>query len=278
MLTARDLIPPVAIKAAKKLFGPNGNGGHAPVRYASYAAALKECSRGGYENPDIVGVVCEKTKRLRDQLQHGGQITMPSTQSYTMTALLAALNGPEIRVLDFGGACGHAYFMARRLLPPTIRLQWDVVETPEMVRAGSSMATSGLSFTSDLASVQHRGWIDLIHTSGALQYTPDPLGTLRALMDMSAPYILLSRLALSKGSEVVSIQESRLADNGPGLMPEGFTDQLVRYPFVYPSESEFYRILESRYDIAVKFDDNSGRLNVAGEEIVGGALLAKCRE
>lgn len=272
-MTVRDFVPPIAVAAARKLLGRQGN--HRQ-QYPSYAAALAECSDNAYENRDIVQVVLEKTKRLRAATLYPH---VNATNAYLMVSLLQKAASGSISVLDFGGACGYHYFLARGILPSNVALRWTVVETPEMVKAANELANDELNFSSDLSSaVARTERIDLLHTSGTLQCTDRPLGYLRMIVDSGAESILFNRLGLTKGGRnVVVMHEPMLSWHGPGPLPENFEDRAVRYPFVFPPEAEFYSILDERYDLAMTFEDESGMFAVPGEAIIGRGLLAHKR-
>lgn len=228
-----------------------------PRQYGSYKEALAKCD--GYEDADIVGTVYAKTVANRS-------LPLTSTNAFTLLSLLLGR-----KVLDFGGACGIEYFNARRLAPRLTKLDWTVVETPAMVAKASALANDELRFSSALDGLT----ADVIHTSGTLQCTDDPLGYLRRLINVGAEHIVLNRLGLSLGPEVVTVHESMLSWNGPGPMPSGLRDRLVRYPFVFPSKTEFMAILEERYQVIARFKDDSGMFPVKGARIEGGGLVLR---
>lgn len=102
---------------------------------------------------------------------------------------------PEVRtvktVLNFGDACGIHYKLAVREQP---LIRWAVVETPAMVKQAAVLATERLRFFDNVASAADwLGSVDLIHASGALQYTPSPIDAVqycarwRAAHRMEAP-------------------------------------------------------------------------------------------
>jgi putative methyltransferase (TIGR04325 family) len=272
----RDFIPPIV---SRRLFAP----APAPARYATYRDALRHCLEQGYGNSDIVRVVLEKTTRFRDALQkrseRGVLLSTPSDLSIGMLYWLATV-APEIRVLDFGGACGAHYFIARALLPPTCQLRWVVVETPTMAKAASELTDKELSFSSSVedAAVTLKS-VDLLHTSGALQYLKQPDVGLRTLVSVGARHVLFNRLALTKGAhDVIVVQQSRLSSNGPGEFPAiGIRDRMVDYPVTFLKESSLFGILREQYEVVATFPDASGVLPVAGELIAGMGLLASRR-
>jgi putative methyltransferase (TIGR04325 family) len=82
-------------------------------------------------------------------------------------------------VLDFGGAFGVHY---KEACLHSKNLRWAVLETPAMVRKASEIETDQLRFFSSISDAA--SWlesIDLMHSSGALQYVPDPERTLGEL-------------------------------------------------------------------------------------------------
>lgn len=272
----RDFVPPVALSIVRKL-----RSRFRRTPYATYDQALSDCTERSYENADIVTVVVEKTKRYRDNLfEKKTPVQLPTTSAYSLCALLGSYGQNELNVLDFGGAAGAHYFLARCILPPSCRLNWIVVETPAMVeRAAPVLSSNELRFTSDLldaANAMQR--IDLLHTSGTLQCVDRPYDYLQRLLATSAHYILFNRLGLTQGShEVITIHESWLSSNGPGPMPDGIVDKKVRYPFVFPRASLFMEALSNNYETIVTFDDSSGIFPVDDEPIIGLGLLARRR-
>lgn len=280
-----DFVPPIAVSGARWLLKQRvaaRNDSVEQKRFRSYADAMAFCSEKGYENDEIVNVVLEKTKRYRDRIARRSEVLqVNATNAYSLCSILATLGPNEINVIDFGGACGAHYFLARAFLPPSCKLRWHVVETTNMAnRAQQVFANDELTFSDAFvtaaASMER---IDLVHTSGTIQCVADPCSQLAMLTSVPARYILLNRLGLTKGAEsVIFIHESWLSMNGPGPMPEGVSDRLVRYPFTFPTETAIYETLTLNYDVTITFDDASGVLPVAGESIIGLGILAKRRD
>jgi len=268
----RDFVPPIAIKLARKVFPAHHDDGR--PTYATYEAALADCAADGYEDRDLVEVVRRKTQAYRDAL--GSALLTPANAS-SLCALLASIQSQEIHVLDFGGACGAHYFLARAVLPLSYTLRWTVVETPAMAKAGVGLATEELTFSSDLRhAAESLGRIDLLHTSGTLQCVSDPRRSLGQLLDLRATRILFNRLALSQGpQDVVVVQQSKLSENGPGPMPGGLPDRTVRYPCTLLQESAFYDALRQNHEVILTFEDTSGVFRIKEQPIIGRGLLAR---
>jgi putative methyltransferase (TIGR04325 family) len=158
----------------------------------------------GYEQPELIEVIFLKTLAFNPQ---GDWLEMKGVSS----------------VLDFGGGCGIHYKQARS---PGIR--WAVVETPAMVERAKELATEKLQFfTSISVAADWLGSIDVMHSNGALQYTPDPEQTIRQLCALQAKKMLWQRVLLSNSHAEREIQSSLLGDNGPGTLR--IKEKTVRY-------------------------------------------------
>ena len=272
-MNARDLVPPALLAAMRKLKARSGK-----TTYANYAEALSACSKDGYENQKVVDVVVQKTISYRDSLAARPAL-VDATNAYSLIAvLLSMVPGKTIRVVDFGGAAGAHYFLARSILPESIELNWVVVETPAMAqRAGLALGNQELRFSKDLQEAESiLGQVDLVHTSGTLQCVPEPYEQLRQLINIQAEYMLLNRLGVTQGDhEVITIHRSQLSWNGPGPMPSGVRDGEISYPFTFPQESVIREMIRGSYTEIAEFEDNSGIFPVGAEPIVGMALLVR---
>ena len=112
-MKGRDLVPPILMSSLGRLKSRSGR-----KRYESYQSALADCSPNGYENHDVVDVVVRKTQRYRVKLSDAvSPATVDATSAYSLFALLLSAEAKtQINVIDFGGAAGAHYFLARSLL------------------------------------------------------------------------------------------------------------------------------------------------------------------
>jgi len=164
----------------------------------------------GYEHPELVEVIFQKTKTYQ-----------PSGE------------WPEIAgatsVLDFGGACGIHYKQAQL---PNVR--WAVVDTPAMVARASELATAKLKFFSSIQeAAAWLGPIDVMHSNGALQYTPNPESTLRRLCGLRASRMIWKRVYFGPSEHQISL----LSSNGPGFYQA--KEKSVIYPRIGIPENVF---------------------------------------
>ena len=163
--------------------------------FADYAAALAACG-SGYDDLELARVRVYKTEQYVRQL---GSTLWPEQIANTALAvgIAAAHAGSRpLRVIDFGGGAGIHFHAACKVLPQ--RPQWAIAETRVMAEAARA---AGLEAFDDLdMALRHVGAADLVHSSGTLQYLPDPLGTLEALVALNAPVFLLARLPVAPAS------------------------------------------------------------------------------
>lgn len=192
---------------------------------------MPAASIAGYEHEDLVETVYRKTVAY--------QADGPPLE------LFGAL-----KVLDFGGGCGTHYKEARS---ETVR--WAVVETPAMVARAIDLQTDSLRFFTDVTvAAEWLGSVDLMHSSGAVQFTPDPIETVRQLCGLKAHTIMWKRLWL--GGSKPEIQLSRLADNGPGRL-NGLSDKTVRYERRPMQEDQFIAAHDA-YQLVSREGDREG--------------------
>jgi putative methyltransferase (TIGR04325 family) len=264
------------LKSIKK---PFRSGKHTNRIFNTYQEALSECLGLGYDCNDLASSVVAKTKRYRDQLgQQEKEVKLDLTSSFSFASmLLAASNSTVLRVLDFGGAAGLHYLLTRVLLPKSIGIQWVVVETPNMVEcARPALENQELSFVTTLTDAcKQLGDVDIVHSSGAIQYVADPCKLVAQFTELNAKYLLLNRIGVTtKQQNLFVTHQSRLQDHGPGKIANGISDRLVRTPYVFASESSLISSISAKYRIVARIDDSSGVFSVPGEPLRGFGLLA----
>jgi putative methyltransferase (TIGR04325 family) len=195
----RDLTPPLLWRAAWKIAHPapatpvptEAPAEPAPRQYgasgdyASYAEALEACG-GSYHNK----LVQEKTRSLTAAIKAGPEISQLNIRLLAALQYAAArLPGP-LDVLDFGGAMGAHYFYLRSFFEQIAK--WTVVEIEETVAMGNEHFADGkLSFETQISGVA-----PIILTSGAIQYTDDPHGSLARLLERGARFVVLDKIPM----------------------------------------------------------------------------------
>ena len=230
--------------------------------YESFEAALRDSD--SYEDPRLVEVVKEKTKRYRESLNQ-----KPSIATRQLVQNLFVLSYVEptraLNVLEIGGACGASFFETELMLPGRIR-HWSIVETPAMAAAGVSLTDDAkLSFHSDIASVESR---DLAMAQGALQYAGDPVQTLAELCALRLSYIYVTRTAVANTeTPIFTRQTTEIAAHGPGRLPNAPAGNSSQ-PMTLVSFEALVSALASNYEIVFKFEEGEERTVSVGGRLV----------
>lgn len=225
--------------------------------FDSYQEALDACNAEGYQTNDLVRVVVEKNEIYRSHLSSSRVLGLDSLR--TMIGIGALQSQPTLRVLDFGGGGGYHHSITRTMFGPERHILWNVVETTAMAKAAKEeLAGEGLRFFDDIReAAADLGHVDLVFTSGALQYTPEPLDFLKRLLDVRADHLFVTRTPLNDGSDrLISVQTSWLSSNGPGELPPGFTNCQIKYPVTFASRQKVVQMIEEFYKIRFSIDED----------------------
>ncbi|HKU75327.1 MAG TPA: methyltransferase, TIGR04325 family [Pyrinomonadaceae bacterium] len=231
--------------------------------YESFGAALRDSD--SYEDPRLVDVVKEKTRRYRESLAQKPPVT---TRQMVQNLFVLSYVEPqlELSVLEIGGACGASYFEMESLLPGRVG-HWSIVETPAMAAAGESNAK--LSFHSDIGSATNKlASRDLAIAQGALQYAGDPSKTLADLCALQISYIYVTRTAVANAeAPIFTKQVTAIAAHGPGRLPNA-PDGSSSQPMTLVSFEALLGALPSNYEIIFKFEEGEERTVSVGGRLV----------
>ena len=264
----KNFLPPIATDFIRK--------NQKIVKYKSYEEALSHCTSNAYQNEELCHIIADKT------LIHNESLKKPFTFNPTTVYLAFALNyfanasgKRSITVLDFGGACGAHYYEVRNIIPQTISLKWIVVETEQMIRSAASreLAKGELHFMARIEDITDA--VDFVHSSSTLQYVPAPFDFLKKLIDVKAKMILLNRMMFNKNNDdIITVQRSFLSSNGPGKLPQGYTDRPVKYPHTTMSNDKMNSIMiDEGYELFSEFNEPSGKVSLGREDILAKGLL-----
>lgn len=115
-------------------------------------------------------------------------------------------------ILDFGGGAGYHYFIAKMKLPD-VNLKWLVVENGIMVNlCNKQLNYKNLFFSSSLNTVKKT---DIFFSSCAINYTKDPVKTMKSIIKLNTKYLYFTRTPLTEDQSFKFKQISLLSDNGP---------------------------------------------------------------
>src|SRR5262245_53127143 len=196
----KPLIPLIFLSAVNALRKSRSTD---PV-FLSYEQAKDSCGADGYLAKDVVDVVVKKNEIYRQRVSSSRTMGWESVR--TIVGVGAIDPQPTaLRVLDFGGGGGLHFSIVRAVFGAEKDIKWNVVETEAMASAANPrLASGGLKFLSDIDDgVADLGEVDLVFTSGALQYTPDPLAFLEKLIAVKARHLFVTRTAFNDEDETI---------------------------------------------------------------------------
>lgn len=271
----KDVLPPIVVRILQSLFlfkvQWKGN-------YKSYDEAASYCK--GYEDSELLEIILEKTRNFKQNIFSGKKIVADNSFIQTIIGLCLSANDRSINIIDFGGGFGYHYFIAKAILKERYNIKWCVVETPAMVNKAESFASEELFFFSDLQAAKTKlGRVDIVFSSSALQYLPEPYKMLKLMAEIGAGYLFLTRVPLlEENKEMYAIQYSKYSANGPGPMPEGMKDGIAKYPINFLSKNKVEEIIEEKYEIQIVMDDSSEIYNFKYKPVKVYGFLAKISE
>jgi putative methyltransferase (TIGR04325 family) len=100
-----------------------------------------------------------------------------------------------VRVLDFGGGVGQAFVQLLSTLRGATAVGYRVVDLDGVCAAGRQLFADDkrITFRTDWADIEEP--VDVVYASSALPYVHDYEASLRRLMALKAPYVLLTKVA-----------------------------------------------------------------------------------
>lgn len=209
----------------------------------------------GYGNSELLEAVVLKNKLRIKALESSKVISGREFQAIALVNYVYI--GKPLTVVDFGGGAASHFYMCEKFIPEKIAT-WVVIETPGMV-AGSEREFQHpkLCFVDDLRKVNLEiEKPDVVFSSSALQYTPDPLKAIRDLLALDPRTFIVTRTPLTELEEPVrGEQKSSLSSNGPGPLPEGIQNTDVFYSIVIPPRKSVESLMSKNYRIKLNISE-----------------------
>lgn len=178
--------------------------------YPDWESAEK--AAGGYDDHSIFAKVRDAAGAVRDGKalwERDSALFQVEKWNWPLLASLfevAAKNGGELHVLDFGGAFGSVYMQHRRALGALKECVWNVVEQKHFVEAGQrEFSNHNLRFHVSAEEALKEDNINVILLSSVLQYLPAAWALLRKLLKTGLP-IILDRAPMLPDKDRITVQ------------------------------------------------------------------------
>ena len=219
--------------------------------FGTYELALKDSFAGGYTNSELAKVVFTKNYNFREILRSTKVIGESEIETFVISAILRS---NKINVIDYGGGGGYHYSLTRLILGEGSSIRWAVIENSAYVLESKNFSEINCNFyTSISQALEYVTRPDVVLAFNSIQYSADPLVALSDLVKINAPVIILTEVPLVLGSmPIITVQNSKLSENGPGPLPANFKDIIVKYPRTYTPKASFEEMLFDKYELRFK--------------------------
>jgi putative methyltransferase (TIGR04325 family) len=238
-----SLVPPLALKAIREI--------------TLFLTGLKPGKISDYQNSELINSIILKHKKFQESFSKNNELNISDFR--TIYGLLLAVNKNKINIVDFGGGPGTHYTIARKILPD-VQFEWNIIETPKFVEEARKRNNSEIKFFSELGSIT--SLIDIMFTSSALQYTPDPIKSLSSIVERKARYLIITRTPFTQLAKIIGTQNSLLSENGPGESLKQTIDKVVTYQITVENIDLVEKIIKQHYNIKLKVVEETNVLKI----------------
>lgn len=246
----KDFVPPIFLKLLGKQLKKS-------KCYDSYDEAMKDAD--GYEDKDLIRVVVAKGKKFAEKISGTKELDLTSLR--TFIGLASLLGKKKLTVIDFGGAAGAHFFVAKSILSKDLVIDWRVVETTKMVNEAKKqgLESKELSFFNSLEAATSNVEIDLVFASGSIHYTPKPYEFMKSLVSINAKNLMITRTPITDYPTVL-LQHSSLISNGVGEIPDEIeiANKVISYPVTMMDRDKVEKLLSSFGSIILKISEDKG--------------------
>lgn len=162
--------------------------------YHSFSEVPVEGS--GFDGDTWIAKSLARMEALKAETQQNAPLPPMGNYREALLPLLTALVYREkksLRILDFGGGPGFAYYQTVCAAPEVENIEYHIVEREKVCQAGQEFFSTDFNkpvFHSELPQSKE-GLFDIVHSSSALQYIDDWERLLLQLCALSRQYVLL---------------------------------------------------------------------------------------
>lgn len=155
------------------------------------------------------------------------------------------------KIIDFGGGAGYHFFVAK-IAFPNLNLKWLIVENQIMVKlCNKKIKNKDLFFFDSLNKIKRA---DIFFSSCSINYTPNPIETIKSIIKLKTKYLYFTRTPLAENKSFKFKQVSMLSENGPCQI-KNEKEKLVEYENKIISRKSFEEIFKDKFFIIAKYVD-----------------------
>lgn len=251
-----EFIPPVVLDLALRLRILKGN---CVGRFNSFEAASLSITNEGYQDDALCQSIVNKTIKFRDFVSNS-EILSGDIQLMRVLLAISLVNSHKLKVIDFGGASGYHYFLAKKFFNNQLSFDWRVVETPKLATLSRQIQTNELQFFDELEDACKDSFKpDLVFSSGALQFIPKLDKLLSDLSNLQAKIYYITRIPVADiDKSIITMQLSKMWHNGPSVPGRvGKDNSVIKYPVSLFSRKEIQLMFGKYFRIDAEFFEES---------------------
>lgn len=210
-------------------------------------SSIKEKIIPDYQNKDLINLILLKNKEFYKK-----KSKLILEDKYLFNKLFRIKR--QIKVLDLGGGGGHIFQIFKRNYPFK-NFKWYNYETHALVKLFKKKfkIEKNLIFTDKLEEIPNK--IDLLYCNSSLQYIKNQTHFMNQILKKEFKYIYITRTFFNHNNlkTIITIQESLLSENGPGMVPKRlFKEKIIKYPLFIFSKKKFENLLKKKYFLISK--------------------------
>lgn len=211
----KQILPPVLVPVLKSAYnrtrevltGKSGDMKHVPQGW-EYARQHPELR--GYNVLDWIET-CKRSRQAYIKMTEGRGPLVPFDQDLLSedamldhnrmmllgySVMRAARGKDSVSILDWGGALGHLYYVAKAMLPSDINIDFSCKDVPLVAEYGKKFIEE-ISFYCDDACLDRS--YDMVMAHASLYYSEDWKYVFSGLARASTEYVLISRIPFVAG-------------------------------------------------------------------------------
>jgi putative methyltransferase (TIGR04325 family) len=225
-------------------------------KFHHWEEARKFCT--GYDTEIILNRIKEARLNVLEGkavYERDAQLFDEITYTWPLLAALlwaASLNNNILNIIDFGGSLGSSFFQ-NRLFLSHLKLNWNIVEQPELVDFGKKYVEGdSIKFYYNIEDCIKDQVVDTIIFAGSIQYLENPYLLIEKIIDYKFRSIIFDRTPFTyDGTEFIAIQ------NVPARIYKG------SFPIWFFSLDKFINQFLKEYEMVSDFDAGKGNIPYA---------------
>ena len=155
------------------------------------------------------------------------------------------------KIVDFGGGAGYHYFIAKMKLA-NFNLKWLIVENKTMVKlCNKKLKYKNLFFFNSLNKIKKP---DVIFSSCAINYTKNPIKTIKSIIELKPKYLYFTRMPLTENQSFEFKQISLLSDNGPYKI-NNEKEIIIEYENIIINKQSFEDMFKNKFTVIARYID-----------------------